>query len=144
MTDHNHPWCIALKQNGYRLTPSRQAVVEILAASEKVLDPQMVFDQARKEHPALGLMSVYRTIEKLEQLGLIQKVHQPDGCHAYIAAPEGHQHLLLCLGCGNVEYFKGDNLDSLFKGIGIEKNYQIQDHWLQLFGFCKKCKRSDQ
>lgn len=139
MTDHNHPWCIALKQNGYRLTPSRQAVVEILAASEKVLDAQMVFDQARKEHPGLGVMSVYRTLDKLEDLQLIQKVHQPDGCHAYIAAPQGHQHLLLCIGCGKAEFFEGDQLESLFSNIGIEKNYQIRDHWLQLFGLCPSC-----
>ena len=135
-----HHWNSTLLNNGYRLTPSRQAVVEILASSQKVLDAQTVFDLARKEHPKLGLMSVYRTLEKLEELGLIQKVHQPDGCHGYIAAPDGHQHLLLCLGCGRAEYFEGEQLESFFNGIGVQKQYRIQEHWLQLFGYCASCR----
>lgn len=139
-----HPWSLILKENGYRLTPSRQAVVEILASSRKVMDVQTVFDQARKGHASLGLMSVYRTVEKLEELSLIQKVHHPDGCHSFIAAPDGHQHLLLCLGCGSAEYFEGDELEALFRGIGVQKNYEIIDHWLQLFGLCQACKEKTQ
>ena len=136
----NH-WITCLQQSGYRITPARKAVVEILAESQKALDPQTVYDLAREKHPDLGLMSVYRTLEKLEELGLAQRVHQPSGCRAYAASPRGHQHLLLCLGCNRVEYFSGDELESLFNHIGHQKEYQITEHWLQLFGLCKECTR---
>ncbi len=133
-------WLTHLQTNGYRLTAPRRAVVEIVARSRRVLSPAEVFKLARKRYPALGLVTVYRTLEKLEELGLIQRVHQPGGCHTFIAAAAGHQHLLICQGCGHTEYFSGDNLDNLMSSIGKNSGYAIKEHWLQLFGWCTECK----
>ena len=77
-------WLTQLQDSGYRLTEARRAVVKIVAASMRALTPVEVFDQARKSYRALGLVSVYRTLEKLEKLQLIQRVHQPIGCQAFI------------------------------------------------------------
>jgi Fe2+ or Zn2+ uptake regulation protein len=95
---------------------------------------------ARKKYRALGLVTVYRTLEKLEELHLIQRVHQPMGCQAFISAGEGHQHLLLCQNCGQVAFFEGDDLDILTKSIAKKTGYQISEHWLQLFGLCANCR----
>jgi Fur family transcriptional regulator, ferric uptake regulator len=135
-------WLEKLQQNGYRLTESRRMVVEIIAGSSRALSPLEVYDLARQEQAGLGLVTVYRTIEKLEELGLIQRVHQPEGCQAFIAAFTGHQHLILCSRCGKVEFFDGDNLDALFHSIGEETGYQVREHWLQLFGVCAECQSS--
>ncbi len=137
-------WLEKLQQNGYRLIGSRRTVVEIIASSERVLSPLEVYDLARKQHPGIGLVTVYRTLEKLEELGLIQRVHQPQGCQSFIAAFHGHQHLILCSQCGKVQFFGGDNLEPLFHAIGQETGYQIQDHWLQLFGLCDECRSSSE
>ena len=133
-------WLTALSDNGYRLTGPRRAVVEIVAASSFALTPLEVFDSARAAHPELGLVSVYRTLEKLEELHLIQRVHQPEGCQAFISASQGHQHLLLCQRCGTVTFFEGDDLENLISAISGRTGYQIQEHWLQLFGLCKDCR----
>ena len=133
-------WLTALSDNGYRLTGPRRAVVEIVAASSFALTPLEVFDSARAAHPDLGLVSVYRTLEKLEELHLIQRVHQPEGCQAFISASQGHQHLLLCQRCGTVTFFEGDDLENLISAISGRTGYQIQEHWLQLFGLCDKCR----
>jgi Fur family transcriptional regulator, ferric uptake regulator len=133
-------WLTALSDNGYRLTGPRRAVVEIVAASPRALTPLEVFDSARAAHPDLGLVSVYRTLEKLEELHLIQRVHQPEGCQAFISASQGHQHLLLCQRCGTVTFFEGDDLENLFSAISGKTGYQIKEHWLQLFGLCKDCR----
>ncbi len=133
-------WLSALQENGYRLTESRRAVVEIVAATSRALTPLEVFDQARAAHPDLGLVTVYRTLEKLEELHLIQRVHQPAGCHAFVAASQGHQHLLLCQKCGRVVFFDGDNLEYLFNAIAEKTGYVIKEHWLQLFGLCANCR----
>ncbi len=132
-------WLNTLHEHGYRLTEARKAVVEIVAESLRALTPLEVFDMARAAYPALGLVSVYRTLEKLEELYLIQRVHQPQGCQAFISASQGHQHLLLCQQCGEVSYFEGDNLESLMLGISSQTGYKIREHWLQLFGLCKNC-----
>ena len=84
-------------------------------------------------------MTVYRTLEKLEELGLIQRVHLPDGCHRYMRSANGHQHILLCTACGRVEFFEGDDLSGLFETIASRSGYRIHEHWLQLFGLCRTC-----
>ena len=133
-------WLARLNQNGYRLTKARRAVVETVAKSTRALTPVQVYDAARKAYRALGLVSVYRTLEKLEELHLVQRVHQPKGCQAFVAAGHGHQHLLLCQRCGRVTFFEGDDLDKLIGSISSKTGYQIREHWLQLFGLCNNCK----
>jgi Fe2+ or Zn2+ uptake regulation protein len=135
-----HPWLTQLNEQGYRLTEARRAVVETMAKSRRALTPIEVYDAARETYPALGLVSVYRTLEALEHQGLIQRVHQPEGCQAFITAPAGHQHLLLCKQCGQAALFEGDDLDALIKSIARKTGYRITEHWLQLFGFCPNCK----
>jgi len=133
-------WLTELQENGYRLTEARRAVVEVIQKSNHALTPVQVFDTARKKYAALGLVTVYRTLEKLEQLELIQRVHQPEGCQAFIAASQAHQHLLLCQNCGQVKFFEGDDLNALIAAISRKTGYQIHEHWLQLFGLCQNCK----
>ena len=133
-------WLTQLQDNGYRLTGARRAVVEIVAASQRALTPVEVYDAARDQYPALGLVTVYRTLEKLEELGLIQRVHQPQGCQAFITAGSGHQHLLLCSKCGRTTLFEGDDLNQFIKSVARKTGYQINEHWLQLFGLCENCK----
>jgi len=133
-------WLTQLQENGYRLTGARRAVVETVVLSNHALTPVEVYDAARRAYPALGLVTVYRTLEKLEELHLIQRVHQPQGCQAFITLGEGHQHLLLCQNCGQASFFEGDDLDNLIDSIARKTGYSIREHWLQLFGLCKNCK----
>lgn len=133
-------WLNQLQENGYRLTEARRAVVKTVAATDRALTPIEVFDIARAQNPVLGLVTVYRTLEKLEELHLIQRVHQPQGCQAFIAASQTHQHLLLCQSCGQAKFFEGDDLDSLIAAISKKTGYQVREHWLQLFGLCETCR----
>lgn len=133
-------WLDQLQENGYRLTAARRTVVNLVAGASRALTPLEVFEKARKKNPALGLVSVYRALEKLEELNLIQRVHQPGGCQAFIAASRGHEHLLLCKSCGEVAFFEGDDLDALIQTISKKTGYKVSEHWLQLFGLCSNCR----
>jgi Fur family transcriptional regulator, ferric uptake regulator len=132
-------WLKCLQENGYRLTAPRQTVVEIIASSQHVLSPLDVYEKARSYYPKIGLVTVYRTVEKLEELNLIQRVHQPSGCHAFIAGFCGHEHLLICEKCGRVVYFEGDKIDALMANVESESGFKVHDHWFQLFGICSDC-----
>jgi Fur family ferric uptake transcriptional regulator len=140
----NHPlaqdWLNKLQDSGYRLTAPRRAIVELLAASAHAMGPLELFDEGRRGYHGLGLVTVYRTLEKLEELGLIQRVHQPGGCNMYLRANQGHEHLLVCTACGRVEFFSGDDLHTLFEGLAQRSGYQIGEHWLQLHGLCPTCR----
>ncbi len=139
--DRIEKWLDCLQSNGYRLTAPRKAIVETIATSTRVLNPFEVFELARARYPKIGLVTVYRTIDKLEELDLIQRVHQPSGCQAFVSAFSGHQHLIICQSCGQVDFFSGetDKMGTLMADIGETSGYKINDHWLQLFGFCPDC-----
>jgi Fur family ferric uptake transcriptional regulator len=139
LSDRAREWLTRLQDSGYRLTGPRRAIVQILADSEHTLSPTQVFLAARNTDANIGLVTVYRTLDKLEELGLIQRVHENNGCHTYIAAPIGHQHLLICQDCNRAEYFAGEDLGPLMARLGTERGYRINDHWLQLFGTCPDC-----
>jgi Fur family ferric uptake transcriptional regulator len=138
-----HEWFDRLQANGYRLTAPRQAVVETIAAAARLMTPLEVYETARQEYPRLGLVTVYRTVEKLEELGLVQRVHQPSGCQAFVAAAQGHQHLLICESCGAVQYFSGENeqMEAFIGAVAHDSGYHVHEHWLQLFGTCERCQR---
>lgn len=132
-------WLDCLQKEGYRLTGPRRAVVDALASAESSMTAADLYEIGRGQHKRLGLVSVYRTLDKLEELGLIQRVHRPDGCHAYISALEGHHHLLLCEACGRVEVFRGDDLKEFTQNLESESGFEIHEHWLQFFGLCDQC-----
>ena len=137
-------WLALLEEKGGRITGPRRAIVDLLVGSERALSPIEVFDQARNQYPKMGLVTVYRTLELLEELRLVERVHQENGCHTYLRAANGHEHLVLCTKCGRAVFFKGDDISQLIQRISHESGYIIQGHWLQLMGLCKKCQSSEE
>ena len=135
-------WLDSLSESGYRVTAPRRAIIDIMAASPRALGPLEIYDQGRKEYAGLGLVTVYRTLEKLEELGLIERVHHPQGCHMYLRAADGHEHLILCTVCGRAEYFSGDDISKLMNAVAEKTGFEIREHWLQLFGLCQDCKNN--
>jgi len=132
-------WLNYLQNSGYRLTAPLRVLVGILSTSQHALGPVELYDLGRRQHPKLGLVTVYRTLDKLEELGLVQRVHQGNGCHMYLRAIQGHQHLLLCTCCGKAEYFSGDELNELIAATARKSGFNIQGHWLQFDGLCAAC-----
>ena len=139
LTEMTPVWLDLLHSSGYRLTGPRRAIVELMVSTPRALGPIDVYDLGRKEYPGLGLVTVYRTLEKLEELGLVQRVHQPGGCNMYLRTCKGHQHILLCNSCGKAEYFGGDDLTGLIQTIANRSGFEIKEHWLQFYGLCATC-----
>ena len=135
-------WLGALKDSGYYLTRPRRLIVEIIASSPRAMEPIEIYDQGKHIYPRLGLVTVYRTLEKLESLDLVQRVHHPDGCHTYLPASQGHEHLLLCTNCGRAVTFRGDDLSHLLRSVAKSSNFEIHEHWLQLYGLCPECQKN--
>jgi Fe2+ or Zn2+ uptake regulation protein len=132
-------WLLQLQENGFRITHPRRVIVEELLTSEKALEPVDLYAACRRRDPKLGLVTVYRTLDQLEQLDLIQRVHQADGCHTVMRKQNGHEHLLVCTSCGKTVTFCGDNFESLSNQVASETGFTVKDHMLQLFGLCPDC-----
>jgi len=132
-----------LSARGYKLTRQRRAVLEVIASSEERLNPAEVCEKAKAACPGIGLTTVYRTLDILVGLGVVRRVHLDEGCHSYAPATEGHQHHLVCSDCGNVVEFEGCDLSALLKAVASQTGFEIEDHWLQLFGRCPACQKRD-
>lgn len=143
MLDRTEEWIKILQHHGCRITAPRRAILEVIASSPRALQPGEVYELCRLKSSGIGLVTVYRTLDQLESLGLIQRIHREDGCHMLMPAPSGHEHYLVCTGCGLTVFFNGDELDGLFSRVEEGTGFQVSDHWLQLFGTCPKCRENE-
>lgn len=133
-------WKQSLHQHGYRVTQPRLQVMEIIAASPIPLTPQAIYQKSLELESPPGIASVYRTLEMLDVLGLIQQIHQPGGCQGIWPAVDGHNHLLLCRNCGQMQVIEGnEEIADYISNIEKDTGYIVDEHWLQLFGMCREC-----
>jgi len=133
-------WEDCLAAAGFRLTAARRAVVQVLETTSTPLSPQEVWQRGQQLQPALGLASVYRSLDLLEAAGLVRRVHQEDGCHGYMPASPGHRHAIVCRACGQAAEFLGcEDLGGLIARVQQETGFQVDGHLLQLIGLCPTC-----
>jgi Fe2+ or Zn2+ uptake regulation protein len=133
-------WERRLADAGRRITASRRAVMQVLLETEAPLSPQEILERGGAMHPKLGLVTVYRTVTLLQEMGLVCRVHRSDGCHGYVATSPGHRHHVICRKCGRAAEFPGfEDLNVLILQVEQNTDYRVDDHLLQLFGLCPDC-----
>jgi Fur family ferric uptake transcriptional regulator len=128
----------SLRQAGYRLTQPRLAILQVLQDNNEGLNPEEVYRQGRALCPSLGLVTVYRTLDLLVELGLVRRVHSEHRCHRYASAGV-ERHYLICRDCHRVIEFPCDGLDDLIESVRQQTGYTITDHLLELSGLCPAC-----
>ena len=134
-----------LKRGGYKLTPQRKAVIEVMLENQdKHLSSEEIYDVVKKDYPEIGLATVYRTLNTLDELSIIVKMNFNDGCIRYEldTDEEHHHHHLICRECGKVIEVKEDLLEDIEREIENKYDFQILDHNLKFYGICNVCKNS--
>ena len=134
-----------LKETGFKITPQRRAVIEILLKNDnKHLSSEEIYDLVRVDCPEIGLATVYRTMQLLDDIKAISKLNLDDGCVRYELNLNGeeshHHHHLICKDCGNIIEVKEDLLDSIEETIQELYKFNISDHDLKFYGTCEGCK----
>jgi Fur family ferric uptake transcriptional regulator len=128
----------ALRDAGHRLTQPRLAVIRVLQENEEGLEPAEVHRQGRAYCQSLGLVTVYRTLDLLTDLGLVRRVHSEQQCHTYASAADG-RHYLICQRCHRVTEFPCEGLAELIEGVRRRLGYTVTEHLLELSGVCPDC-----
>ncbi|MBU4259337.1 MAG: transcriptional repressor [Proteobacteria bacterium] len=134
---------------GYRLTIGREAILEVLAKSERHLSAEDIYMKIHPRHPNIGLTTIYRTLDVLSSLGMVYKLDFGDGRARYEFAegPKGahHHHHLVCTDCNRViDYtdFIDEEVELLKQteeGLSKKYNFKITNHLIQFYGLCEKC-----
>lgn len=131
-------WRAELRSRGYRLTPQREIV---LAAVHELghATPEDVLGHARRTSEALNISTVYRTLELLEQLGLVSHAHLDHGAPTYHSTEvPAHLHLV-CEECGRVTDAEPGTADSLVEALVDAHGFIVDVSHLSVSGRCRDC-----
>ena len=129
-----------LAEAGFSDTRARRAVVGALCEADSGASPADLLARGRSRHARLGQVTVYRTLDILERLGLARKLHQEDGCSLYAASTRGHGHHVICRTCRRVAEFEGCSIEMVQRNAAARTGYTVEGHWLELFGVCPACR----
>ena len=131
-----------LRQGGFKITPQRRTILNAITRSHEHLTPAAIHERVCREHPSIGLVTIYRTLEVLTRLGLICEVHAGDNCRSYlIRRPSVHHHHLICSECGTVIDFTECELTELEQRLVQETGFKINGHLLEFLGQCRDCRK---
>ena len=135
-----------LKEKGLKVTIQRVLVLKTLSACpDKHLTAEEIYELVKVEYPEIGLATVYRTIQLLLELNLIDRINLDDGFARYEIGTlnqkeaKHHHHHLICLKCGRVMSFEDDLLEGLENRILESTGFVVADHEVKLYGCCKEC-----
>ena len=127
-----------LREQGYRLTPQRLAILEVLKQADGHLSPTEIFNQVVQEIPGLTEATVYRTLNFLAEQGLVLVAHLGRGQLVYEFAEHDHHHLV-CRNCGEMQEIDHRQLKQLYDNFLDDTGYQINPIHATFFGFCPEC-----
>jgi Fur family ferric uptake transcriptional regulator len=126
---------------GYRSSAPRSAVVEALAELHCSVTAKEIADLLDEQGRAVGLASVYRALDLLDRLRLVQRFDVGEGIARYEPAHPGgeHHHHLVCQSCGNVSAFEDPGLERAIEKLSRRVDYAIDAHDVTLRGECPSC-----
>jgi Fur family ferric uptake transcriptional regulator len=139
-----------LRQKGLKVTNQRVKVLEALSNSPDIhLTAEEIYELIKVDFPEIGLATVYRTIQLLLELNLIDRINLDDGFVRYEISDlddnlkKHHHHHLICVKCSKVLSFEDDLLDELEKRIMDHVSFKVLDHEVKLYGVCKECSANE-
>jgi len=125
---------------GYRLTPQRRLVMEILEESQEHIDAEWLFIQAKRRDPNISLATVYRSLALLKEAGLVQEHHLGEDHGHFETAGAGPHYHFTCLKCGRVIEFEAPQVKTMVDVLGESKDLQVTQIQLHLSGYCSNCR----
>ena len=136
------------REKQYKVTPQRQKILQtFINNQEKHLSAEDVYSLLQVDSPDIGLATVYRSLEMLEELGFLHRIEFGDGKSRYELATgdssHAHHHLI-CLSCGTVLEFGDDLMETLESFVSRTADFEITDHQVKFYGYCSQCRRRNE
>jgi Fur family transcriptional regulator, ferric uptake regulator len=129
----------ALHERGLRWTPQRRALIEVLAGTNGHVTGAELVERCREVDPATIPSTVYRTLDVLEELGLVSHSHRADGREEYHVLPDTEHGHLHCLGCGATWEIPESEARALVRGLERSRGFAVDVTHLSIAGRCGAC-----
>lgn len=133
----------ALKEKGLKITPQRLAIINMLRNTKEHPSAETIYKKLEPDFPTMSLATVYKTLEMLKNIGLVQELNVGEGSFRYDANVNPHPHLI-CLGCNRVDDLDDPDiplLQNLLKEINKHTDYLLTEQKLYFYGYCPDCKK---
>ena len=134
-------WDEELRARGYRVTPQRQLVLEAVTKLEHAT-PEEICADVQQTARGVNISTVYRTLELLEQLGLVTHTHLGHGAPRYHLAAEAQHVHLVCRDCEQVTQLDPAAVSSLVTALDAEQGFETDVTHLTVFGRCGACRKA--
>ena len=131
-------WHSALRSRGYRLTPQRQLVLQAVTDLGHAT-PEAISESVREVATGLSLSTVYRTLDLLEELGLVTHAHLGHGAPTYHVATDADHVHLVCRTCGAVTEVAPDVVAGVVERLAAERGFQVDVGHFAIYGQCEGC-----
>jgi Fur family ferric uptake transcriptional regulator len=125
---------------GLRMSHPRFLVYQELSISESPMSPQELYQCLTKKERKIGLTSIYRSLDLFESLGIAFKIINGSSVKYKLCEMEDHHHHIVCKKCGNVVELDFCNISEWSKKVMESTGYQVTEHQLNFYGFCKECR----
>lgn len=127
---------------GYRLTPQRTLVWDVLRADGGHLSAEQVCSLVQQQFPHVNISTIYRTLELLVGLDLVKETHLGPACRFFEVQEEVPHHHLVCEVCGGIAHVHDDELGTLPQVLRAERGFTMRE--LTVFGRCRDCRAGGQ
>lgn len=134
----------AFAETSQRQTRPRQRIAEqLIALAESGTDFTIedLWQTLRQVEPQMGRATVYRAVEMLVQVGLLNRIEFADGSHHYRVCDGGHHHHLTCTQCRRVVDIDLCLPEEQLRALGAQTGFALEGHTLTLFGLCSLCRQ---
>ncbi|MGA8217235.1 MAG: transcriptional repressor [Solirubrobacterales bacterium] len=133
---------MALKDGGHRAGGARGAVVSLLGGQNCCLSAQEISQELHESGSEVGIASIYRALELLHTLGLVQRVEFGEGVARYEPVTPGgeHHHHAVCDSCGRVTPFEDERLEKQLERLAGNLKHSMSGHDLVIHGECSRCR----
>ena len=128
----------ALRSKGYKATPQRIAICRIALNSRTHPSAQQVYDEFKKIHPTVSLSTVYKTLEVLRDLDLVQEINFPKGEARFDSYMNPHINLI-CLKCSSITDLDDVIVKELTRKVAAATKFKPTGQRVDIYGICQKC-----
>jgi Fur family transcriptional regulator, ferric uptake regulator len=127
-----------LRARGGRITTARRALVTALVEAEAHVTADDLAEQVQRSHPDVHRSTIYRTLDALEELGVVDHVHLGHGRAVYHLLDDPHQHLV-CDVCGFVIEAPDSLFQPLADALRADYGFVLRSNHFAVLGRCADC-----
>ena len=129
------------KDKRLRRSHPRLLIYQELYNAKTPLSPQELYQSLLKKQKKIGLTSIYRSLDLFESLGMVFKIINGSSVKYKLCELEDHHHHIICKACGSVVELNFCDISDWSKKVTESTGYQVIDHQLNFYGFCKACRK---